>query len=285
MQPEKWPWGPPWNQLFLVDQVPNYSKKNQLRPKQSRENTIPQDWLLKDDAAPDTLSHAFFLDRDLGARLFRNNRRPRGQQTTLVAHSNRNSLKPRQYWSQKAIVSRRSASKTRCQRLKFLNVARETKFGARSRTCTQLSISGRAIGITAVRSHSSTTAGCGTQGLRCSAASGRVAHGRRLNRSFGHSLRNRTREEQNSKGEELHSDPSNSWADAWWSGQITPLDHWLVGRGLDSRETAKSSNSRDKNCGPLSVGISSGYPWQAKIEERWLMVLLAEVEERRPISM
>ena len=41
VRPEKWPWGPPWNQLSLVDQVPNYpkkiwttQKKNQLRLKQ-----------------------------------------------------------------------------------------------------------------------------------------------------------------------------------------------------------------------------------------------------------
>ena len=57
----------------------------------------------------------------LHARFFRNNRRPRRhvQQTTSVAHSNRNSLKPRQNWSWKSSDSRRSASKTRCQRFKF----------------------------------------------------------------------------------------------------------------------------------------------------------------------
>ena len=126
----------------------NYSIKNQLRLKQSRGNTLRRERLRKDDAAPNKLSHAFFLDRDLRGQFFRNNRRPRGQQTTPVAHSNRNSLKPRQYWSQKAIDSRRSASKTQCQQFKFLNVARETNFGARSRT--QLSMSGRPIGITAV---------------------------------------------------------------------------------------------------------------------------------------
>ena len=130
----------------------NYSIKNQLRLKQSRKNTLRQERLHKDNAAPDTLSHAFFLDRDLRARFFCNNRMPRAQQTTSVAHSNRNSLKPRQYWSWKVIDSRRSALKTRCQRFKFLNVARKTNFGARSRT--QLSMSGRTIGITAVSARS-----------------------------------------------------------------------------------------------------------------------------------
>ena len=96
----------------------NYSIKNQLRLKQSRENTLRQERLRKDNAAPDTLTRlrprswpsCTVLSQQLEAR---------GQQTTSVAHSNRNSLKPRQYWSQRAIDSRRSASKTRCQRFKF----------------------------------------------------------------------------------------------------------------------------------------------------------------------
>ena len=151
VRPKKWLWGPPWNQLFLVDKVPNYPEKYELLKKKStapETKPPPRERLRKENTASNTLSHTFFLDCDLRGRFFRNNRRPRGQQTTSVAHSNRNSLKPRQYWSQKSIDSCRSPSKTRCQWFKFLNVARETNFGAGSRT--QLSMSGRPIGITAV---------------------------------------------------------------------------------------------------------------------------------------
>ena len=102
----------------------------------------------KDNAAPNTLSHPFFLDWTFVDGSFATTEGPEDSQTTSVAHSNRNSLKPRRYWSRMAIDSRRSALKTRCQWFKFLNVARETSFEARSRT--QLSMSGRPIGITAL---------------------------------------------------------------------------------------------------------------------------------------
>ena len=57
-----WPWGPPWNQLSLVDQVPNYPKKNmnysiknQLRLKQG--SKTPSD---KNDYARTTLLQTHF---------------------------------------------------------------------------------------------------------------------------------------------------------------------------------------------------------------------------------
>ena len=143
-------------QRFLVDKVPNYPEKYELLNKKS---TAPETEQRKHPPTTTTTTtqgqrgSKHTLARllpwlDLRGRFFRNNRRPRGQQTTSVAHSNRNSLKPRRYWSRKASDSRRSALKTRCQWFKFLNVARETNFEARSRT--QLSMSGRPIGITAV---------------------------------------------------------------------------------------------------------------------------------------